>query len=285
MTPAHAGAARNIKSAVIQNMANNSLTVFSFNFAGLPLITKNYRLRLALLLDFLPSVEADIFCFQEVWSKKAQRKIIKRLGQIGCDYFYQTPSFRPNGLLVVSRYPVGQGQFYPIESYFYDFKRLVMELPLFLKGYQAMDLILPKTKIKLFNVHFRIGWGQELLRESKPKTINRQAVGGLIDQINLLGEKKIILAGDFNIRPGEGLYNQIVDLAKVEPVSPIRGKIVLPVIFRWPIAPGSGITDHIFIKNFPNSFYQAQIIANQPLGGDIYLSDHAALLTKIYWKK
>jgi endonuclease/exonuclease/phosphatase family metal-dependent hydrolase len=266
-------------------MADKDLTIFSFNFAGLPLITKNYRSRLSYLLDFLPKVEADVFCFQEVWSKRAQKKIIACLKNNNFFYHFRVSGFCFNGLLIVSRYPIKKGQFYPIKSYFYDFKRFIMELPLFSKGYQAVDLILPKTKIKLFNVHLRIDWSQELLRESKPKVINRQAVGNLINHINLLGEKKVVLAGDFNIRPQDKLYKQLVDLAKLQPVSPVKGKMVLSLIFRWSIASGVGISDHIFAKNFFDLDYQTQIVANKPIKNEAYLSDHAAILTKIFWRK
>lgn len=264
-------------------MAKKSLTIFSFNFAGLPLITKNYQTRLNYLLVFLPKVKADVFCLQEVWSRRARKKIINQLSPLGWNHYYQVSSLRPNGLLTISRYPISQGRFYPTKGYFYDFKRLVMESPLFLKGYQLIDLVLPEETVKMFNLHFRINWGQELRRESRPGKVGRQAIRELIDRVNLLGRKKIILAGDFNIQPQKELYNQLIDLAKVKPVSPTKGKMVLPVIFRWPIAPGSGITDHIFIKNFPNSSYQTQIIADQEIAPGVYLSDHAAILTTIFW--
>ncbi len=279
------GAEKNIRNVATQNMVDEDLTVFSFNFAGLPLITKNYRSRLKYLLDFLPKVGADVFCFQEVWSKRAQRKIIARLEDNNFPYHYRVSGFCFNGLLIVSRYPIKKGHFYPIKGYFYDLKRFIMELPLFSKGYQVVDLVLPKAEIKLFNIHLRIDWSQELWRESKPKVVNRQAVANLINHVNLLGRKKVVLAGDFNIRPGDELYKQLVDLAGLGPVSPVEGQIVLPLIFRWPIASGVGISDHIFAKNFFDLSYQAQIVANQPIKNGVYLSDHAAILTKISWRK
>jgi len=55
-------------------MVDKNLAIFSFNFADLPLITKNYRSRLKYLLDFLLKVGIDVFYFQEVRPKGLKRK-------------------------------------------------------------------------------------------------------------------------------------------------------------------------------------------------------------------
>jgi endonuclease/exonuclease/phosphatase family metal-dependent hydrolase len=261
---------------------NNSLSVLTFNFISLPLISKNLNNRLSFLLKELTRIRPDIICFQELWWQPTRKKISNSLKSLEYKCYYPTPGPLFNGLLTCSRSRINPIKALNLKPNLNIFNRFIIE-SLGAKGYSLVELKLNNnTNIYVFNVHLSCHWGTDISHNNSIYCrVKDKSLAQLAKEINSLKDNKIIVAGDLNIQPDWWFYHKFVKQSGVKDIVPPSFQTILPTLFRLPM-PSGGRTDYILLKNLPkHQKTRVKLLWSEPIPGLGQLSDHAGILAEI----
>ena len=263
-----------------------SVSILTFNFAGIPLVTKHFLERLHALPDEILKVGADIVCFQEIWLDQNKRFIIESLQERGYSYSYQGRSApRLCGLLILSRFPIENEESVSLRPFFEGINLSLIESPGD-KGYILVKVkVSGKQSFWLFNSHLSAHFGSEFKPQSKIYQAKLKELEKFSQKIRIMGKERIVVAGDLNLHPGTDPYHQFLKDSGLWDTEPKNqpSQTVLKNIFKFPLPEVGRKVDYILTKNFPRkSLVQYRILWQKPisrLGG--YLSDHAGILVKL----
>lgn len=259
----------------------STFSIITFNTAGLPLMTKNYKKRFDKITEELARINPTIICLQEVWTRKMKEKIISSLESHGYKYsYYPKTVFRANGLLVCSKEKILDGKYIDFKPIFRGFNISILEF-FGCKGYSSVKIQLPdRTNLHVLNTHLSAYWTREKNKDPMHSS-QADSIRKMADDVNSLGEEKIIAVGDFNFRQSSWLYKKFIEISGMKDA--VKGDIQTnrkEHLFKFPHPDGWGRLDYTFIKNIPeNSVLDAKLVMEESFDDIGYLSDHIPVLT------
>lgn len=259
--------------------------ILTFNFLGVPFISKNYNKRLSFLVSELCRIKTDIICLQEIWLPKARKKIMTELIKYGYRYFfYPVPKNRVSGLLFCSVFPILNKKSAEVRAHFTGFNASLIEL-FVAKGFLQLEIELPnKETVSVFNIHLTNDHTNQFKKESSYGHIQKESLNKLAEEINTLGIKKIIVVGDFNFPSNSWFYHYFLKISGVNEVLCEEVKTTTKNILKLPFLNklGRGSRDYIFIKNIDKeNVEKINLLWSQPNKNFGYLSDHVGVLAEL----
>lgn len=255
------------------------LTFLTFNFLGIPLLSRNYAKRLCYLIKQLQEIQPDIICLQEVWLRRTRKRIVSELKKHEYKYFFHpTSGIRLNGLLTCSKHEIIHESSADLKPIFGGMNFSIVEMP-GSKGYSHTTIRMGKTNLHIINVHLSVDWSGEHKEGSNYNKVQIKAIDELAEVVSSLGDEKTVVVGDFNFRPSCWLYEKLLSSTGLKDIVPVNFKTCLHNLFRFPMPEHGGRVDYMLTKNFPkDSLLDVKLLWNKPVKGVGYLSDHAAIL-------
>jgi endonuclease/exonuclease/phosphatase family metal-dependent hydrolase len=172
--------------------------------------------RLVKAAKYLKNLDADVICLQEVFYRKHQKYLIKKLAKKFPYFTTGAPMSHINvgsGLLTLSKYPIKTNEFY-------HFKTVGLDEKIFGRmGSLRSDIVIDMDsqfpiETTVFNTHMTAG-GISTNPESKSAEQIRHGqileLDRLVNQFEAM-DKNIILSGDFNfgLQASKNNYDQMV---------------------------------------------------------------------------
>lgn len=157
------------------------LKIASINFWGLPWpLSVQKRNRIGKLISFIKKSDLDVICLQEIWRTTDLELIKTRLKEY---YFFDASKRKanPSGLVILSKYPIIDGNYVPFWNVHYEF--------VFRKGMLISSINLKGRKIKIINTHL-----YTTLYPLKSKIWLRQ----LTSLYSAINNNPTLIFGDFN---------------------------------------------------------------------------------------
>lgn len=262
-------------------IGKNSFSILTFNFLGIPFLSRNYGRRLRYLTKQLQKIQPDIICLQEVWLRHTRKRLVSGLEKYGYRHFFHpTSGVRLNGLLTCSKHEIIRTDSADLKPVFSGMNLFLVETP-GSKGYSLVTIKMGRGDLHVINTHLSVDWSGKHEEGSKYNDVQINAIDKLAKIVNLLGDKKIIVVGDLNFRPDCWLYEKVLSSAGLKDIVPNNFETCLRNLFRFPMPEHGGRVDYIFTRNFlEDSLLDIKLLWDKPVKGVGYLSDHAAILAR-----
>jgi len=212
-----------------------SLKMVTFNVWGLPSwLTGAPGGRYPRIARELARLDPDIVFLQEAWTAKARKSVPEGPWWIA-RASGQRSFFQQSGLVVMSRYPIVGGEFYP-------FNRAAFPDRFVNKGVLKVTVLLADgERLNLWDVHLQDGHRERIRSGQIRKLLS-------LVQSAQDGQLADLVGGDFNCTPESPLYRELK--TRVGPsVQELDGKAPFVTWDNLCAKPGAGRTlDYIFVR-------------------------------------
>lgn len=247
------------------------LKLVTYNIWGLPSwMTGARKGRYPQIAQELERMNPDLVLLQEVWTAEARQAIPTNGPWAITRAAGQHTFFQQNGLVVLSRFPVIGGQFYPFSQAAFPDRAVN-------KGMLKVTVALPGGGLlNVWDVHMQDGGSPEL---------RRSQVRELVDHVQAAedGQLADLVGGDFNCTPDSAPFKDL-EAAFGPTVQQMGGTQPFVTWDGLSDKPGEGeILDHIFIH--PRAIFQ-ELHATQHVAFDANtkaerLSDHLGIQAEV----
>lgn len=189
-----------------------TIRVVTLNVWALPFgISRFNGARMRLIGDSLPKLDADVFAFQEVWTREAHTELVAAGQRAGYPHVWHRETLlKGSGLLVLSRVPILETSFHPFT---------VTGLPQRLhhgdwwsgKGIALLRLAHPDGEVMIMNTHLLARY----VPATEPDEYLAMRVAQVIEIASTLAEVNLplIALGDFNILENKPEYRILQGLS------------------------------------------------------------------------
>jgi endonuclease/exonuclease/phosphatase family metal-dependent hydrolase len=202
------------------------MRIATLNAWGLPkLFADDVSARIREIGRRLPRLELDAIAFQEVWTDRAQERLVGAGAAAGLVHAWHGASgLRGSGLLALSRFPIEGVRFEP-----YDL-RGVPSLGDFYggKGFAELRLATPSGPLTLVDTHLLARYTNDV-----PHEYRAQRVGQIVELASGLAEVRtpLLVAGDFNLDSRHEEYAVLLGLTGTRD-SAAEVDAHVPTVFR-----------------------------------------------------
>lgn len=253
------------------------ITALTYNFIGIPFFSKRYSPRLNFFIKELAKLQPDIICLQEIWLDSAKKKIISGLQDLGYSFYYPSLKIRFCGLLIGVKGEITKRGYVTTNPIVAGIDRSILEI-FGSKGYAFVEFKLGEEKIDIFDVHLSCDLGIISKTGGPYFKVQEKATSLLVSDINLLGEGKIMVLGDFNFEEDSPLTQNLIEAGKVREIFSHNFKTSFGGLLGFPSI-ATDEPDHIFVKNISEKeVLKTEIVWDKPFEGVGMLSDHAGIL-------
>ena len=253
------------------------ITALTYNFIGIPFFSKRYSRRLDFFTKELAKLQPDVICLQEVWLNSAKKKIINVLKDLDYQFYYPSLKFRLCGLLIGVKGKITKKGYVATNPIIAGFDYSILEI-FGSKGYAFVEFELGKEKIGIFDVHLSPDLGIKFNIGGPYFKVQEKATSFLVRDINLLGEGRVMILGDFNFEQSSPLNQYLIETGKVREVFSHNFKTSFGGLLGFPSS-ATDEPDHIFVKNISRKeILKTEIVWDKPIEGVGVLSDHAGIL-------
>ncbi|MCA9382675.1 endonuclease/exonuclease/phosphatase family protein [Candidatus Dojkabacteria bacterium] len=263
---------------------SKKVSILTYNIFGLPFGTKRYSERMKKIATEIAKLDPDIICLQEAWTRSTKQRLIKTLAKTGHKYHHFDKGIIPAvGLLTISRFPIVKSRLVKAKYIFYGFNDSVFEF-FGRKGYQINELEIYNQRIYVINVHLEVKWDYKDVRGEKLDKLktNIENDKELIEEIEKLGDNKIIVAGDFNREPTSSTIKYFEEQGDLINIDFHTDRTYLGQELFKHVSPPlvSVYNDYIFLKNFKtDDIIDAKPVFNEAVSEEELLSDHLGLFS------
>ena len=225
------------------NAQEHQIKVMSWNVFLRPGILSDGQMnRAPKISEYLLNSCAEILVLQEVFHRKARRKLISVLSEkypfhteIGPRSFWGVPS----GVLIFSKHPI-------LKELTYSFSKARGSDRLAKKGVVNALFRINKRYIHVFGTHLQAGASEEA------KSVQKSQLIELSNAVDLIKDSSVvILAGDFNITPDEELFALLSKSLDVK-LLPFDSKQMRTANFKdqdlYPVYGDPVWIDYVFLK-------------------------------------
>jgi endonuclease/exonuclease/phosphatase family metal-dependent hydrolase len=262
-----------------------TFSLLTYNCLGAPGI--GTRRRLLTLARELEDAPYDVVCLQEV-----QAQIYRKLLVQGCASYagvYAPYFYAPRGgLLTLARWPITGNQFTPFRERGRLHSPAIIDWPLH-KGVLRTSLALEDLAVVVLNTHMNANYSGNWAADNHFVRTERAQLRQLAEIVYALPSSAlVVVAGDFNIPRGCGLYDEFLALSGLkdpllgDPRPTYRPPFGIPkryalaldfVLMRAPQLPDMQVRADIRFRE------RRQLLG----GGTDYLSDHYAVELRLSW--
>lgn len=265
-----------------QSKNQDTITIVSWNVFLRPcILNDNQLLRSEQIINYLLSTNADVLSLQEVFHKKARKKIINKLkshypfhSKIGRKSFFGVSS----GLLTLSKHKITN------EEKIY-FKQLKGSDKLSSKGAEGVVIHVSNSnkQIKIINTHFQAG------DDNSRKKIRKNQTEEII-KLKKKSDSIVVFTGDFNIKFNSENYNNLKrKLSSSFQIPKLTSKIKHTANFSdhtlFPSYGKPSRIDHIFVYAKNNTARLSNLRIKEPRYEKKRMSDHNPILGNIVFDK
>ncbi len=198
----------------IAAQTNNELNILSWNVFLRPAILNDQQMdRVDSIASYLIGTDADVLVLQEVFHKKAKRKLIKRLKS---QYHFSTETGKKSfwgvssGVLILSKHKI-------VKEKHVNFKAATGSDKMACKGGISAIIDFFGSKIQIIGTHLQAGRGE------KRNRIRRKQLRKL-KTIEDSTTTASIYVGDFNIAKETASYSQMMEDLECENINPLGEK-------------------------------------------------------------
>ncbi len=261
-------------------------TLITLNCFGVP--TPSTRSRLRALAHDLNRRDACVVCLQEV-----QANIYRRLLVSACTA-YPYHAYEPflhapkGGLLTLSRIPIHNSEFtlYRDRGLWYT---LAPADWLLHKGVLCTQLVVGGVPVVIINTHLTANYSANWRKNNPYARLERTQLYHLAEVVTAQPpDTLVIVAGDFNVPRGTGLYHEFIrltdmidpmagsNLPTLRPPRGMPGRYAVPIDFalvRAPHLPGLQMRSQL-------SFQEKLPLSN---GKQMFASDHYGIALDVTW--
>jgi len=278
-------------------------TVMTYNLWGLPVWVpgSNQRKRFRQIADHVSTLEENIICLQETFSKKLRQQLLPKVKEhfhLFSDYSKSkkiaglVPIDQKGGLMTLSKYPILEEQFfeYPLN------KKMRWEERVARKGFIWSKIKTPCGMLNVLNTHLYASGNSP---SEKQRLLQIQHLKKIIDAIPDFYNHPTILMGDINIchpdihqkyphRPKSLVYEFLqTEMNFVDTMPEICEEDCTINCRRNHYVPEKNDLqklDYCFLYVPKN--YNYEILQQKTLfGGAAAMSDHLAWVTRMKWKQ
>ncbi|MBI4369158.1 MAG: endonuclease/exonuclease/phosphatase family protein [Elusimicrobia bacterium] len=193
-----------------------SIKILTYNVGGIPWIMPlpKRRARFAEISRRLRDSSYDIVCLQEIWTAGDARRIWKESGFAHMARLKQALPFG-NGLMILSRYPLGDVRVFPFTArepsrYFLDDEFWAK------KGALAVRIDVAGRQVDVYNTHLIAS-----TEDDRYIALRNTQIFDLRSVVReYSGERPFVIAGDFNFPPRQKSYRILKSLLGVHDVCP-----------------------------------------------------------------
>jgi len=212
------------------------LKLVTYNIWGLPSwMTGARRGRYPQIAHELERLQPDLILLQEAWTGAARKAAPTNTPWAVARAAGQHTFFQQNGLMVLSKFPILGGEFYPFSRAAYP-DRFVN------KGALKVTIQLPGGEVlNVWNVH---------MQDKGSADLRLSQVRELVAHVQTAEDGQVadLVGGDFNCTPDSGLWREMVN-SLGPTVQQLAGTEPFVTWDGLSEKPGSGVTiDHIFIR-------------------------------------
>ncbi len=248
-----------------------------------PKMIRRRRRKILIIVDEIIALKPDIICLQEINLAATAKIIDPILSKMGYhNYYLRDRVVNKGGLFFSSFFPIKQAQFTRFTQQGTLLSKQFADRMLG-KGFQHVTLDVKGENIDLINTHLVVAYS----KQSKAQTqIQFNQVNQLADYLAKF-RKKLILAGDLNIKPDSTLYKRFIKKTKL--IDQTAGKNFLTAWSRTihGVEKIQVQVDYIFTSEDWKTTNQ-KIICDQThflRGEERYLSDHFGLAARLEIKQ
>mgnify|MGYP001568000017 CR=1 FL=1 len=264
------------------------LSIICLNCFGSPL-SFNWRVRLKLLADQLNTLNPDIICLQEIFTRGQREILLGILAKSYNRYSSEVVNMSRGGLITFVKKDIKLDE--------YHFKKYKNQGSIFTlaitdrmagKGIQNLNLSFSDKALTIVNTHLLCLYGGNKTDINDHKKQTQQLISYLIEY-----KSNLVLCGDINIFPTDSILSEIKTTLNVRENLPSNSITVSPDnLNRGTILNHFGDgkpyrTDYTLVSKLLGIVKQ-EIILNDPVkynGKDYNLSDHYGVYTEIEFQK
>ncbi|KAG8234134.1 hypothetical protein J437_LFUL007500 [Ladona fulva] len=194
-----------VKRTVIEKKMTTTLTVFTLNCWGIPLVSKHRSARMCAIAKQLSEKDYDFACLQEVWAVKDYQLLKKKLsGSLPHSHYFYS-GVLGSGLCIFSKHVIENAIFHrwPLNGYAHK----VQHGDWFGgKGIALCTFIINTLKVNVYNVHMHAEYSPEGPNKYLAHRVSQAFDTAQFIHVTSAYADISVVAGDFNAEPADLCY-------------------------------------------------------------------------------